>query len=118
MLFRSRDRGYDAGLVDVTTVKPLDLSLLSKDCHLLVTLEDNVLEGGFGQQAAAVLASASANDEKKRFFSRREEGTKVLRFGWPDSFIEHGSVAELREKYGLTPEKITERICEQIEGKA
>ena len=113
-----RDRGYDAGLVDVTTVKPLDLSLLSKDCHLLVTLEDNVLEGGFGQQAAAVLASASANDEKKRFFSRREEGTKVLRFGWPDSFIEHGSVAELREKYGLTPEKITERICEQIEGKA
>ena len=113
-----RDRGYDAGLVDVTTVKPLDLSLLSKDCHLLVTLEDNVLEGGFGQQAAAVLVSASANDEKKRFFSRREEGTKVLRFGWPDSFIEHGSVAELREKYGLTPEKITERICEQIEGKA
>ena len=113
-----RDKGYDAGLVDVTTVKPLDFSLLSKDCQLLVTLEDNALEGGFGQQVAAALASVSPEKEKKHFFSRKEEETQVLRFGWPDSFIEHGSVAELREKYGLTPEKITERICEQIEGKA
>ena len=113
-----RDRGYAAGLVDVTAVKPLDLSLLSNNCHLLVTLEDNVLEGGFGQQVAAGLASASLDVQKKRYFGRREESTQVLRFGWPDSFIEHGSVAELRDKYGLTPEKITERICEQIEGKA
>ena len=113
-----RDRGYAAGLVDVTAVKPLDLSLLSKDCHLLVTMEDNVLEGGFGQQVAARLASASLDVLKKRYFGRKEESTQVLRFGWPDSFIEHGSVAELRDKYGLTPEKITERICEHIEGKA
>ncbi|MGN1413610.1 MAG: 1-deoxy-D-xylulose-5-phosphate synthase [Anaerovoracaceae bacterium] len=113
-----REHGYTAGLVNVTVVKPLDLSQLSEDCQLLVTLEDNVLEGGFGQRVAAALASASSGGDKKRLFSRRQEGAKVLRFGWPDSFIEHGSVAELRDKYGLTPEKIAERICEQIEGKA
>jgi len=104
------EQGFDAGLVDVTTVKPMDFSQVSPETRLLVTMEDNVLDGGFGQRMAAALAARSGQTEE-------ESGIQVLSFGWPDRFVEHGSVSQLREKYGLTPEKITERICKEIEGK-
>ncbi|MCI8609141.1 MAG: 1-deoxy-D-xylulose-5-phosphate synthase [Firmicutes bacterium] len=96
-------RGYSAGVVDVTCIKPLDLSLLSPKSRYVVTLEDNVVAGGFGQMMAARLVN--------------ERKVKVLTLGWPDAFIEHGSVSQLREKYGLTPDKAAERICDWIERK-
>ncbi len=88
-------RGIDAGLVDVTCVKPLDLSLLEGAPKRIVTLEDGVLTGGFGERLQAVAA-----------------GFDVTAFGWPDQFIEHGSCAQLYEKYGLDADSIAERICE------
>lgn len=98
-----KEKGYSAGLVDVTAVTPLDLSVYYPECKYIVTIEDNMLSGGFGQQMAAALTN---------------EKVRLLSFGWPNCFIEHGSVSQLKEKYYLTPEKITERICEYIEGKA
>ncbi|MBR6585621.1 MAG: 1-deoxy-D-xylulose-5-phosphate synthase, partial [Firmicutes bacterium] len=82
---------------------PMDISAYDSRADLLVTIEDNTVAGGFGQTMAAALA---------------EKNTKVLTFGWPDHFVEQGSFAQLADKYGLTPEKIAERICEHIEGKA
>ncbi len=96
-------KGIEAGLVNVTTVKPLDLSPMDKLPKTIVTIEDNTIVGGFGQQMAAQ-------------FSKTD--TKVLNFAWPDEFVPQGSVGELMDRYGLTPEKIAERICEEIERKA
>lgn len=94
-------RGIQAGIVDVTTVKPMDLSCLNKNIRLVVTLEDNVLLGGFGE----------------RF--RTDTGmSNVISFGWPDKFVEHGDCDSLFERYGLDAESITERICEELERKA
>lgn len=104
-----RDRGLDVGLVDVTTVKPLDMTPLSEDTRLIITIEDNVLAGGYGQQMAAAVSAMKLPEKAER--------PQVVSFGWPDRFVEHGSVAQLQDKYGLTPEKIAERICEEIEGK-
>jgi len=101
------EKGLDAGLVNVTCVKPMDVSQISADTRLLVTIEDNTAEGGFGQKLGSWLAQRPAGDD----------GIQVMNFAWPDQFIEHGSVSQLQEKYGLTPEKIAERICEEIEGK-
>ena len=98
-----KDRGIDAGLVDVEIVKPLDLDAFEKNCRLLVTIEDNDICSGFGMHLAAEL---------------KNEEIKILNFGWPDKFIEQGSFEELAGQYGLMPEQITERICEYIEGKA
>lgn len=98
-----KDRGIDAGLVDVEIVKPLDLDAFEKYCRLLVTIEDNDICSGFGMHLAAEL---------------KNEEIKILNFGWPDKFIEQGSFDELASQYGLMPEQITERICEYIEGKA
>ncbi len=96
-----RSRGYCAGLVDVACIKPLDLSLYNRETKLLVTIEDGAIPGGYGSQMAAALTN---------------ESTKVLNFAWPDTYVGQGTIDELREQYGLTPEKITERICAEIEG--
>lgn len=87
-------RGVSCGVVDVTTVKPLDMSLLDRKTNLIVTLEDNVMTGGFGQTFTAV--SGLSN---------------VLTFGWPDRFIEHGNVDELMAEYKLDASSVAERIC-------
>ena len=96
-----RERGVNAGVVNARIVKPLDLDALEESASrtkLIVTLEDNVVSGGFGQSVAAQL-----------------QETDVLNLGWPDEFIEHGSSAELYEKFGLDAVSITERICNYIE---
>lgn len=96
-----QNRGINAGVVNTRIVKPLDLDTLEESASrtkLIVTLEDNVVSGGFGQAVAAEL-----------------HNTPVLNLGWPDEFIEHGSTAELYEKFGLDAESITERICNYIE---
>ncbi len=98
-----REKGFDAGLVDVEIVKPLDISALDTSCSLIVTLEDNDVTSGFGTHMAGTLGNSNAN---------------ILSFGWPDKFIEQGSFEELAHKYGLMPEQIVERICEHIERKA
>ena len=97
-----KERGIDAGLVNVGITKPLDISAYT-GAKFVVTIEDNTVAGGFGQSMAAALA---------------EQDAEVLIFGWPDRFIEQGSFEQLADKYGLTAVKIAERICEHIEGKA
>lgn len=85
-------KGFECGLVDVTREKPLDVAPY-KDCNAqyIITIEDNVISGGFGDNLANKLM---------------DEHCHIIRFGWPDKFIEHGTFDELAEKYGLTADKI------------
>ena len=96
-------RGIKAGLVNARFIKPVDIKTLLESASrtkLIVTLEDNVLTGGFGSQVAAALSDTD---------------TRVYSFGWPDRFIEHGSSDELFKKYGLDAKSIAERIVNIIE---
>jgi len=91
--------GVSAAVINPRFVKPLDREMIAqyaKKVKLLVTFEDHVLMGGFG---SAVLEAVS------------ELGltTPVVRIGWPDNFVEHGKVEQLREKYGLTVEAALEK---------
>ena len=98
-----KGKGIDAGVVNARILKPLDINELRKSASrtkLIVTLEDNVVSGGFGQEAASILT---------------DEDVRILNLGWPDTFIEHGSNAQLCEKFGLDADSITERICDHIE---
>ncbi len=86
--------GYSAAVINPRFAKPVDRACLAEygnKCGLLITLEDHVLAGGFG---SAVLESLNV----------QELTIPLVRVGWPDSFIEHGKVDSLREKYGLTAE--------------
>jgi 1-deoxy-D-xylulose-5-phosphate synthase len=93
------DKGYSVGVVNMRFVKPLDTELL-KECAArtprLVTIEDNVIQGGFGSAVLEALTPGRA---------------EVLRLGIPDAFVEHGAPQLLYDSIGLSAPKIAERIA-------
>ena len=95
-----KEIGYSCSLINARFIKPLDtqmLEYLAKDHSLIVTIEENVLSGGFGEQVLAYAAKAKLN-------------VKVRNIGIPDEYVEHGNVEVLRREVGLTPEVIVKQI--------
>ena len=98
------DMGVSAGVINMRFVKPLDETLLLEAAartKLLVTVEDNVIQGGFG---SAVLEALGAHGALGR--------TSVLRLGIPDRFVDHGAPALLYDAVGLSAPKIAQRVAE------
>ena len=95
------DKGV-TGKIDVVNgrfIKPLDTKLLSSLQGNVITIEDNVLSGGFG---AAVEREIAAEDEGKT-----PENRRIFRaFGYKDRFIPQGGVASLQRQYGVSCEEI------------
>lgn len=92
--------GIPFSLINARFIKPLDTENLlehARRSRLVVTMEDHTISGGFGSAVMEALGEQGCD-------------TPVLRIGWPDQFIEHGSLEVLRSKYGLTPVAITEQI--------
>jgi len=104
---RLSEHGISAGVVNARFAKPLDRELLQasvKSSKLIVTMEDHVVSGGFGSCVNDVLQELGLL-------------SPVLKVGWPDEFIEHGSsVSSLRETFGLSNEAITDQIMKKLEG--
>jgi 1-deoxy-D-xylulose-5-phosphate synthase len=100
------DKGISCGVVNMRFVKPLDVELL-KECAAktprLVTVEDNVLQGGFGSAVLEALTPGRA---------------EVLRLGLPDAFVEHGAPPLLYDAVGLTAPKIAEKIAAWVPNKS
>jgi len=98
-----RQEGISVTLVDPRWVKPLDprLASVASSHPLVVTVEDNVLAGGFGAAVAEVLA-----DEEVR--------TPLLRLGVPDQFLQHGKRDALLAELGLDAVGIAERIRKRL----
>ena len=97
--------GFLPTVVNVRFIKPLDEALLeeiAKNHRLVVTLEENVISGGFGQNVAAFYAGQSGSMPK------------VLNLGIPDIFVEHGNVEELKEELGLDEQSAARRILDRI----
>lgn len=101
-----KEYNIDTGVINIKTIKPIDTDTLTasaKRTRLIVTLEDNSLNGGFGEAAATAVS-----------FNK----TPFISMGWADNFIEHGSSEELFHKYKLDAVGVTERIREYIERQA
>lgn len=100
--------GIETGIVEVPVIKPVDISPLNKDVKLIVTLEDNIVIGGMGQQ----IAHAINNTDNDRDY------IPVMVLGWADEFIPQGTFEQLADKQGLSGGKIAERIRKYFERKA
>ncbi len=103
-LLLSRQK-IEAAVINTRFIKPLDEELLSSLCmdtKRIVTIEDGVLDGGFGSSVLEFIERASM------------KGVKVRRIGLPDKFIEHGRRDELFSKYNLTPEAICDVIINEV----
>jgi 1-deoxy-D-xylulose-5-phosphate synthase len=103
------EHGLDPTVADARFAKPLDAELLERLAlghELIVTVEENVLPGGFG---AAVLEHL-----EDAFAERPGERARVLRVGLPDRYVTHGKPALLRGEAGLTGESVAERVLNAL----
>jgi len=93
------DIGVSAGVINMRFVKPLDLEIIKEALSRssrLVTVEENVLQGGFGSAVLEALDETEA---------------QVLRIGLPDGFVEHGAPNILYDQVGLSSPKIARRVA-------
>jgi 1-deoxy-D-xylulose-5-phosphate synthase len=100
------EHGVEPTVADARFAKPLDAELterLALDHDLIVTIEDNVLSGGFGSAVLEHLADADLLGN-----------TRVLRIGLPDRYVTHGKPALLHEEVGLTPAAVAERVAQAV----
>ena len=95
------ETGFCVALINPRWIKPIDtgtLEFFARSVEVVCTLEDHVLHNGFG---CAVMEHLHSN----------QINTPVVRIGWPDQFIEHGSIPVLRKKHGLTAEALEEKVA-------
>ena len=93
-------KGLSVALINPRWIKPLDMpcfEAFAKKVKVVCTLEDHVLRNGFGAGVIEQLSDAGVH-------------TPVVRIGWPDQFIEHGSVPILRQKHGLSVENTVAKV--------
>ncbi len=98
---RLEELGYSAAVINPRFVKPLDRELLAeyaKKVSVMVTFEDAALMGGFG---SAVLEA----------LNEMQLDVPVVRIGWPDHFVEHGKVDQLRMANGISVEAAMEKLA-------
>ena len=98
------DEGLQVAVVDPVFLKPLDRDLLvaeATDNGPVFTLEENVLEGGFGSAVLETLCDAGVH-------------VPVTRIGLPDKFVEQGSQPELRSRYGIDAAGVVKVIMKAL----
>jgi 1-deoxy-D-xylulose-5-phosphate synthase len=98
----------DVTVADGRFAKPLDAELvqrLAREHELVVTIEENVLPGGFG---AAVL------EHLEDSFGDPQSRGRVMRVGLPDRYVTHGKPALLRQEVGFTGEAVAERVLQAL----
>jgi len=96
------EAGVDAGVVNARFAKPLDTGFyeMISEGRLVVTLEDNVLSGGFGSAVERLVCGL--------------EGREVVTLGLPDEYVPHGPIARLLDDIGLSPQGIADVVLEKL----
>jgi 1-deoxy-D-xylulose-5-phosphate synthase len=100
------EHGVEPTVADARFAKPLDGDLverLAAEHDVLVTVEENVLAGGFGSAVLEEMAERDLLGE-----------TRMLRVGLPDRYVTHGKPALIREEVGLTPEALADRVAQAV----
>lgn len=99
-----RKAGYSCSLINARFAKPFDEQMLQevvKNHKLIVTMEENIKNGGFGEHITS-------------FYNECGSKIKVWNVAIPDEYVEHGNVAILCKEVGIDSESITAGILEQM----
>lgn len=99
-----KEQGYQVSLANARFVKPVDTELLRQaagDHTVIVTMEENVKSGGFGEHV-------------KDYVGQEQLPVKVLIRALPDRFVEQGNVGLLHEEVGLDAESVCQAVLEEI----
>lgn len=95
-----KEMGYACSLINARFVKPIDEELIleiERDHCLIVTLEENVKSGGFGEKVLDYLNQAGSH-------------AKVLNIALPDDYVEHGNVDVLKQEVGIDAGSVLKKI--------
>lgn len=101
-----KEYGYSVTLVNARFVKPIDenmLTELSKSHKIIVTMEENVISGGYGESVLRFIS------EQKLSFS------EIINIAIPNVYVEHGDVNVLKKEIGLDEESITNKIIVKVQ---
>ncbi|HEX7515948.1 MAG TPA: 1-deoxy-D-xylulose-5-phosphate synthase [Chthoniobacterales bacterium] len=101
------EKGISVALINPRWIKPLDtgtLEFFARSVDIICTIEDHVLHNGFGCAVMEHLHSQMIN-------------TPVVRIGWPDQFVEHGTIPILRKKHGITADALVEKVLPLLKRK-
>lgn len=96
--------GFKCSLINARFVKPIDenaVAFAAKNHKLVVTMEENVASGGYGEKVREYFDSLSAD-------------CSLINIAIPDEYVEHGNVELLKKEVGIDAESITDRILAQI----
>ncbi len=99
-----KEKGYNCSIINTRFVKPIDTEILDEaymNHSLVVTMEENVASGGFGEKV-------------REYLDSKERRVQILNITLPDEYVEHGNVDILRKEVGIDAETIQNRIEEQI----
>ena len=100
-------QGVSVALINPRWIKPIDtgtLEFFARSTEVVATIEDHVLHNGFGCAVMEHLYSQGIH-------------TPVIRIGWPDQFVEHGTIPVLRKKHGLTADALVEKVLSLLRKK-
>ena len=95
-----KEKGYSCSLTNARFVKPIDEQAVSEACRkhrLIVTMEENVLSGGYGEKVRSYVDGIGAP-------------VPVLNIAIPDEYVEHGNVEVLKREIGIDADSIVEKI--------
>ena len=98
--------GVNAEVINARFLKPIDTKAIEtsiKKTHRVITIEDNVLAGGFGTHI------------KELIVDRNIKNIDIISYGYPDEFIKQGSVSEIEKEYGLDALSIYNDIKNKME---
>ncbi|MGD0021560.1 MAG: 1-deoxy-D-xylulose-5-phosphate synthase [Smithellaceae bacterium] len=99
------EEGLSIKVINARFIKPIDRELLlnaAATIKKIITVEENVLPGGFGSAVLELLAEEGIH------------GVQVKRLGIPDEFVEHATQKQLRHQYGIDEEGITRAIKQML----
>ena len=104
---RLEREGYSCAVINPRFIKPIDREVLAQyagSVAAFVTFEDHVKMGGFGSAVVETLDEMGS-------------AVPVVRIGWPDQFIEHGKVDDLRVKHGLSVDAALAQVLPLLAGR-
>ena len=103
------EKNISCSLINARFIKPIDKDMVlseAKNCRLIVTLEENVQSGGFGEK---VLSLINENRCDKRL-----KCEKVLNITIPDKYVEHGNPDVLKQELGIDAPSVAKKVLQEL----
>lgn len=103
------EKNISCSLINARFIKPIDKDMVlseAKNCRLIVTLEENVQSGGFGEKVLSLINENRCDKSLKC--------EKVLNITIPDKYVEHGNPDVLKQELGIDAPSVAKKVLQEL----